>query len=91
MIKILLGLVLGFLIGAGCRWFDIPAPSPPTLIGACLVVSVTLGYTLTDRLMQPRTPPAPTESSQPMDEWTIFRVTGDRLRQFGAPGGTPEA
>ena len=32
MIKILLGLVLGFLIGAGCRWFDIPAPSPPTLI-----------------------------------------------------------
>ena len=64
VIKILLGLVLGFLIGAGCRWFDIPAPSPPTLIGACLVVSVTLGYTLTDRLMQPRTPPAATESAQ---------------------------
>ena len=29
--------------------------------------------------------------AQPMDEWTIFRVTGDRLRQLGAPGGAPEA
>ena len=64
MTKILIGLALGFLIGAGCRWFDIPAPSPPTLIGACLVVSVTFGYTLTDRLMRPRTPPATAQSSQ---------------------------
>jgi len=24
MSKILLGLVVGLLIGAGCRWFDIP-------------------------------------------------------------------
>ena len=29
--------------------------------------------------------------AQPMDEWTIFRVTGDRLRQLGAPGGAHEA
>ena len=29
--------------------------------------------------------------AQPMDEWTIFRVTGDRLRRLGAPGGAHEA
>ena len=51
MLKIVLGLTLGFLIGAGCRWFDVPAPSPPTLLGACLVVSMTLGYAAVDRLM----------------------------------------
>ena len=31
MVKIVLGLLLGVAIGAGCRWFDIPVPSPPRL------------------------------------------------------------
>ncbi len=51
MIKIVIGLVVGFLIGAGCRYFDIPVPSPPVLPGALLVVAMTLGYTSTDRLL----------------------------------------
>ena len=51
MIKIVLGLIVGFLIGAGCRYFDIPAPSPPVLPGALLVVAMTLGYSATDRLL----------------------------------------
>lgn len=49
--KIVIGLLVGFLIGAGCRFFDIPSPSPPVLPGALLVVAMTLGYTATDRLM----------------------------------------
>ena len=28
MIKIILGFVLALLIGAGCRWFDIPGFCP---------------------------------------------------------------
>jgi len=51
MSKIIPGLLAGLLIGAGCRWFDIPVPSPPKLIGALLVVAMTLGYTLTDRFL----------------------------------------
>ena len=54
MIKIILGLVLGLLIGAGCRWFDVPSPSPPRLVGALLVVAMTLGYSLTDTLLANR-------------------------------------
>ena len=46
-----IGLTLGFLIGVACRWFDVPSPSPPTLLGACLVVSMTLGYLTADRIM----------------------------------------
>jgi XapX domain-containing protein len=51
VLKIVLGFVLGFAIGAGCRWFGVPAPMPPTLLGACLVVSMTLGYLAVDRAM----------------------------------------
>jgi XapX domain-containing protein len=52
-VKIIAGLILGFAIGAGCRWFDIPVPSPPTLLGACLVVSITLGYLVVDKFIMP--------------------------------------
>jgi XapX domain-containing protein len=48
MIKVFAGLIIGLLIGAGCRWFDIPVPSPPKLVGALLVVAMTVGYMLLD-------------------------------------------
>ena len=51
MTKIFIGLLLGFAIGAGCRWFDIPVPSPPKLVGALLVVAMTVGYAVTDRML----------------------------------------
>jgi XapX domain-containing protein len=51
MTKTLLGLILGLLIGAGCRWFDVPVPSPPKLLGALLVVAMTVGYMAADRVL----------------------------------------
>jgi XapX domain-containing protein len=50
MLKMIVGIFLGLLIGAGCRWFDIPVPSPPKLAGA-LIVAMTLGYMATDKLV----------------------------------------
>jgi XapX domain-containing protein len=49
--KLLIGALVSFLIGAGCRYFDIPVPSPPVLPGALLVVAMTLGYSVTDRAL----------------------------------------
>jgi XapX domain-containing protein len=49
--KVLAGAVVAFLVGAGCRYFDIPVPSPPVLPGALLVVAMTLGYSVTDRAL----------------------------------------
>lgn len=49
--KVMLGLVLGLVIGAACRFFDIPVPSPPKLVGALLVLSMTIGYVTADRLL----------------------------------------
>jgi XapX domain-containing protein len=59
--KIAIGLLLGFLIGVGCRYFDIPVPSPPVLPGALLVVAMTLGYTSTDRVLTRRNQVATTK------------------------------
>lgn len=48
MTMLICGLMLGATIGAACRWFDLPLPSPPTLTGALLVLTMTLGYVLHD-------------------------------------------
>lgn len=49
--KTAVAFVIALLIGAGCRWFAIPVPSPPRLIGALLVLTMTVGYLATDRLI----------------------------------------
>ncbi len=54
MVKVIVGVLLGLLIGAACRWFDIPVPSPPKLTGALLVVAMTVGYLATDKLIAAR-------------------------------------
>jgi XapX domain-containing protein len=51
MIKIAIGFVLSFIIGAGCRYFDIPAASPPVIPGALIVLAMTLGYSSADRVL----------------------------------------
>ena len=51
MIKLTVGMILCVLIGAGCRWFDLPVPSPPKLGGVLLVAALTVGYMVTDRLI----------------------------------------
>lgn len=42
-----LGILLAFLIGVGCRWFDLPLPAPPRIVGALLVVATSLGFIVT--------------------------------------------
>ncbi len=51
MASALIGLAVGLLVGAGCRYFDIPSPAPPRLIGACLLVAMTLGFVTAEYLL----------------------------------------
>jgi XapX domain-containing protein len=51
MVKIIAALVLACLIGLGCRFFDVPMPSPPKLVGALLVVAMTLDYLAADAFL----------------------------------------
>jgi XapX domain-containing protein len=50
-VKSILGLTLAFAIGFACRTFAIPSPAPLAVVGALLVVAMTTGYLLVDRLM----------------------------------------
>lgn len=51
MLKMSFAIILCLMIGVACRWFDIPVPSPPKLTGALLVVAMTVGYMVTDRII----------------------------------------
>ena len=44
MMPALIGILLGLVIGGLCRYFDVPLPAPPKLVGALLVVAMTLGF-----------------------------------------------
>jgi len=63
MLTIFMGLALGLAIGAGCRWFDIPSPSPPRIVGALLVLAMTLGYLTTDYVLAKKPVAAPALTS----------------------------
>jgi XapX domain-containing protein len=49
--KILLGFLLAFGIGAVCRFAGIPSPAPNAIVGSLLVVSMTLGYVTAGRYL----------------------------------------
>lgn len=63
-LKTVLGVALAFALGAACRWIDIPVPAPNRLIGAVLVLAVTLGYLAADRALPPLDGPAQTDPAQ---------------------------
>ena len=52
--KFLIGLAVAFGVGALCRLFDVPVPAPPALLGALLVMSMTIGYECGERFMVAR-------------------------------------
>jgi len=54
--KLVFAMIVAMLIGAACRWFDLPVPAPPVLSGALLVVAMTLGYSVTDKLVANQRP-----------------------------------
>jgi XapX domain-containing protein len=44
MIQPVAGITLGVAVGAGCRWFGIPSPAPPHVVGAVILIAMTLGF-----------------------------------------------
>ena len=52
--KVVVSLVLATGIGVLCRVADIPVPAPPAIVGALLVLSMTVGHIAADRMMARR-------------------------------------
>jgi XapX domain-containing protein len=51
MIAGLIGIMVGLGVGAGCRYFDIPSPAPPRVVGALLLIAMTLGVLSADLVL----------------------------------------
>ncbi len=49
--KPVIGLVVAFSLGFACRAFGIPSPAPPLILGALLVMTMTIGYMAVDLWM----------------------------------------
>jgi XapX domain-containing protein len=52
--KVLLGLLLAFGVGIVCRLAGLPLPAPLALTGAALVLAMSAGYEVVDRLAPQR-------------------------------------
>jgi len=63
--KLVIGLLIAFAVGAACRYFDIPAPAPPALTGALLVMAMSFGYISVDRWLKPPAPAAIVTPARP--------------------------
>ena len=49
--KLVFGFLLAFGIGVFCRVARIPSPAPQAIIGSLLVVAMSTGYVVADRLI----------------------------------------
>jgi XapX domain-containing protein len=59
---------MGCVWGGGCRYLEIPVPSPPKLLGALLVVATTIGYMTVDNYLS-----KPVDSKPPVVTATAVR------------------
>jgi XapX domain-containing protein len=83
--KLAIGLVLAVCVGIGCRWFGIPLPGPPAIMGAAMAVAMASGYTLTDHLLT-RKSDSPSSIVQPSSDQAAAKsqdaramsISGDR-------------
>jgi XapX domain-containing protein len=64
--KLIIGLILAIFVGVGCRWFGIPLPGPPAIMGAAMAVAMATGYTATDYWLTKKVPtPSSITASSP--------------------------
>ena len=68
--KLLLGFLVAFGIGAFCRLARIPSPAPQAILGSMLVVTMSVGYVVTGQAMdrlKARAITPPTSSSHSLE------------------------
>jgi XapX domain-containing protein len=57
--KLIIGVILAVCVGIACRWFGIPLPGPPAIMGAAMAVAMASGYTATDHWITRKSPTSP--------------------------------
>lgn len=54
VLRIALGLPVAFAVGFLAAFSGVTVPAPPSLLGALIVASMTLGYVVADRFLAAR-------------------------------------
>jgi XapX domain-containing protein len=85
--KLLIGLILAVFVGIGCRWFGIPLPGPPAIMGAAMAVGMASGYTATDYFLsrQPTSPQAEVRSTRSV-VGAVAEAVPVETQQTNSPG-----
>jgi XapX domain-containing protein len=77
--KIAFGLLLAVCVGIACRWFGIPLPGPPAIMGAAMAVAMATGYTATDYFLKRNSDSTPPAAKVVSDQSDLkFHTTKDR-------------
>ncbi|MAZ47970.1 MAG: XapX domain-containing protein [Halobacteriovoraceae bacterium] len=50
-LKYLISVIIAFVLGAVCNLWGLPVPAPPMLLGALMIITMTLSYMATDRYL----------------------------------------
>jgi len=50
--RILIAFIVAFVIGAASRWTGVPSLAPQAIVGALLIVAMSVGYVSADRLLK---------------------------------------
>jgi len=51
VLQSIVGIAVGLAVGSACRLFDIPSPAPPRVIGAVILIAMTLGFIAGGRIV----------------------------------------
>lgn len=64
--KILLGFLVAFGIGVFCRVAKIPSPAPQAIVGGLLVVTMSVGYVVANRMIERLERRVPAQQASPL-------------------------
>ncbi len=73
--RLAIGFLLAVFVGVGCRWFSVPLPGPPAILGAAMAVAMATGYTLADQCLARRGVPPPTATG------AVSTAAGQQVKQ----------
>jgi len=88
--KLAFGLAIAVCLGIFCRFFGIPLPGPPAILGAFMAVAMASGYTATDYVLSRRAvkplmnaanlPVSGVPTAEPLSKVDVATSRGDRTR-----------
>jgi XapX domain-containing protein len=86
--KLALGLIVAVCLGIFCRFFGIPLPGPPAILGAVMAIAMASGYTATDAILNRRDARPPTSPATLAEASSHAHTKSESAMQLTGGAGT---